>query len=64
MKRKIIIILFVLSLIGNITLGIHAQNLANKLDDAYRALVEWNEFYETMPKSFTYYEDGSIYARP
>ena len=64
MKRKIITILFVASLLGNVALGIHAQSLANRLSDAYNALVEWNEYYESMPKSFTYYEDGTVYARP
>jgi len=63
MKRKIITILFVVSLLGNIAFAIHAQRLANRLSDAYTTLIEWNEYYKTLPKSFTYFEDGSIKAR-
>lgn len=53
MKNKLLITLLVLSLLGNVALGIHAQRLANKLGDAYNALESWVEFYETLPKGIT-----------
>ncbi len=63
MKKMIFKTLLVLSILGNIAIGVHAQLLANELTEAYQSLVEWNKYYDTMPKNITYYEDGSVSAR-
>lgn len=51
--KKILTILLIVSLLGNVVLGIRAQYLANKLGEAYTSLQSWYDFYESMPKGIT-----------
>jgi hypothetical protein len=57
MKKKLLVIILVLSLLGNVALTWRAYTLANRLSEAYEALNGWYEFYESLPRGTTIYLD-------